>query len=105
MLASGQDPHWKHDDEESFHEIKARAEACLQFLEQHPAQRICVVTHGAFLRILVGTMVFREHYSKPHFLDMFGGLLTSNTGVTYARNIIPERGWQVVSWNDSAHLG
>lgn len=99
------DPHAKHSDEESFYELSMRARAAIHLLEEHPASRICVVTHGAFLRVLAGVILFRENYSKLQFTDLFLHLVTNNTGVTYARKLTDAKGWQLITWNDSAHLG
>lgn len=91
-------------DEETFGELTDRAYDAVSFLETHEAKRICVVTHGAFLRILVGVMTLREDFSKDVFAKLFRNLVMLNTGVTYAR-LRADRGWQLVTWNDISHFG
>jgi uncharacterized phosphatase len=105
MLERHPDPDHRADDEETVTELKARAQACLGLLEKHPADRICVVTHGAFLRVIVGSIMFGDDFNPPHLKQFFHHLSTNNTGITYVRNTHPEYGWQMVTWNDSAHLG
>ncbi len=99
------DPNHRHSDEESFAELLVRAEAAIQIFEKHPAERICVVTHGGFLKVLIGTMIFREEFSRALFNHMVLYMPTINTGVTYVKNVKANRGWQLVTWNDQSHLG
>ena len=93
-----------YSDEESFTELSERAAAALAFLERHPASRLCVVTHGGFLRVIIGTLLFREMFTKPLFVRLFRRLTVDNTGITHVVHT-PEGGWKLVSLNDSAHLG
>lgn len=81
-----ENPLHRHHDEENFHELASRANRVLASLLAHPAERICVVTHGMFLRILVGAMLFGERFTKAHFADLAVHLFISNTGVTYVRH-------------------
>ncbi len=105
LLNRHDNPHHRQLDEETVAELKERAVQAFRFLDKHVASRICVVTHGAYLRILLGTVLFGNEFNPSHFKDFFQHLVTSNTGVSYMRNLKPEFGWQLVSWNDSAHLG
>lgn len=105
MFDRDTDPSHRHHDEETFGELVERAKECLAFLEAHPASRIAVVTHGAFLRVLFGVIVYRERFTPELFGFLFRQLVTQNTGVTYLRNTDPRYGWQIVTWNDSSHLG
>ena len=104
-------PGYRHSDEENFEEMKARAFAALKFLEEHSAERICVVTHGFFLRMLLSAIVMGEEASGKDFRYTLEAFATSNTGVTHAvyTDRHPRRkggpSWVVVTWNDSAHLG
>ncbi|MBU6388264.1 phosphoglycerate mutase family protein [Patescibacteria group bacterium] len=99
------DPHYRHKDEETFPELLERARFAIQVLAEHPAKRICIVTHGGFLKMMVGAMIFHEAFSKEMFVHMIFNMPTTNTGVTYVKNVKEERGWQLVTWNDQSHLG
>ena len=105
IFAKHHDPHYRHADEETFSELVARAEAALHALDEYPASRICVVTHGAFLRILVGVMVFGPDFTKKTFHNIFMHFMTTNTGITYVKHTDEVCGWQIVSWNDQSHFG
>lgn len=100
------DPHFQHEDEETFAQMKERAAQCYAFLEQHPASRICVVTHLGFLRVLVGRVLLGEEvYDKRIYNAMFRRLVASNTGITYVHYEEEKKRWRLVTWNDQSHLG
>lgn len=107
MSNFGKSP-YKHSDEETFEEMKTRALAALESLRAHPAERLCVVTHGIFLRMLFLVLLKGKEFDGHDFANMWR-VSTSNTGVSYIKWCEGEgewdRGWNIVSWNDSAHLG
>lgn len=98
-----ENPHFRHSDEETFAELVTRAEVALRSLEGHAASRLCVVTHGGFLRILIGVLVFGSAFTKQQFFNMRSHMRTTNTGISYAQ--FGEEGWRLVTWNDQSHLG
>lgn len=102
---SAVDPDYRHGDEESFSEIVARAARAIAFIEKHPAERLCVVTHGGFLRFMAGRMLFGESFTRAQFMGMFRRLQVGNTGVTYIKYNASGRGWEIVTWNDQNHFG
>lgn len=95
---------YRHSDEESFVEIRERGIAALQLLEEHPATRICVVTHGFFMRVLCGLVLLGEGFSGREFQLLYKHLRGSNTGIMYVKRT-EEDLWQLNGWNDRAHLG
>lgn len=101
----------RHSDEENFIDLKTRACAALEFLENHPGSRICVVTHGLFLRVLFCAAIFGKNFTGTELQAALQGLETDNTGVSYFRFDVSRwakeerEAWKVVSWNDLAHLG
>jgi len=107
MLTS-EDPDYRHFDEETFTEMKARAEQVLALLEAQSAERICVVTHFGFLQMLTAKVLFGERLAPWITNNMFYLLRHRNTGVTYLKHGPSTRGrveWQVVTWNDQSHFG
>jgi len=103
-IHSAEDSNYRHSDEETFAELAARGVDALEYLRQHSADRMCVVTHAGFLRVLFGTAVFHTAFTRKDFVSLFWNVSTLNSGITYFR-YEPERGWRVISWNDSSHLG
>lgn len=94
---------YKHSDDESFAELLVRGQTALDFLRDHTSERICVVTHGAFLRILFGCVVFREDFTRQEFMRLFKNFRSMNTGVSHMR-YSEQKGWQFLTLNDDAHL-
>jgi len=103
ITSMAHDHHFRRGDEETFAERVARAGLALKFLEAHEADRLCVVSHGAFLVILLGVMTFGAEFRKKEFGNMFWRFQLSNTGITYAVRKDPQ--WELITWNDQSHLG
>ena len=97
-----------HSDEETFAEFRKRSLDALAAIEAHPSERICVVTHGIFLRALFCAIHNGPEYAADDFMRTWR-LTCSNTGISYVRKEEGrgdwDRGWHIVSWNDLAHLG
>jgi probable phosphoglycerate mutase len=98
---------WRHSDEENFDDLKARAEAALQYLANRPEQHVGVVTHGLFMSILLASAVFRETLTGPICRRVTRGFHMQNTGLSllsfYGNEADPS--WVAWVWNDHAHLG
>ncbi len=96
---------YRHSDEETFSELVTRAKTVIHALEEHSAERICVVTHGGFLRVIIGVMIFGSEFTKKDFVRLLHHFLTTNTGITYVKFENESLGWRLVTWNDQSHLG
>ncbi len=96
-------PEYRHSDEENFRELSERARAALDFLRHHEAASLCVVTHGAFLRVLTGSVLFRDDFLRSQFVQMLRHFKTENTGVSHIC-YTDDQGWQLITLNDDAHL-
>ncbi|MDB5195402.1 MAG: hypothetical protein JWO84_586 [Parcubacteria group bacterium] len=98
---------YHHSDEETFEQMRERALAALAYLENYPLERVAVVTHGIFLRMLLCVIVSGPACNGEDF-NRAWRFFVSNTGVSYIRKL-PEdswqSGWEIMSWNDSSHLG
>lgn len=93
-------------DGENFPDLKQRGMQALFFLQARPEKRIMVVTHGLFLRVLVGCAVYGERLTAEILAPMEHGFRTRNTGITMLE-YDPERrvgAWSVLTWNDYEHL-
>lgn len=108
--AHADDPGWKYSDEESFLDLKARAEAALALLTARKEEHVLVVTHGIFKRLLIGSMIFGEDFNSLQYKMFRSFFYTSNTGITVCDYLVPdeehpEPRWKLITWNDHAHLG
>jgi broad specificity phosphatase PhoE len=106
-LIMGMRPGFKQTDEESFDEMVARAARVLNTFASMSEQHIGVVTHGLFLRCLVGNAVFGTDITPRELLSLWRGLKSENTGLSILeyRPDTPKRLWRLFVWNDHAHLG
>ena len=100
------DENFQVDDAESFTMIKDRAKKALDLFANHQAERMAVVSHGNFIRALMGLAVFGDNFTGQDFADMIHGFHTVNTGLTwFAYNeTFHRKPWRIVSWNDINHL-
>jgi broad specificity phosphatase PhoE len=93
----------KHSDEENFFDLKQRALKALEYLAERPEGTLLVVTHGTFLCMLIGCMMAGEEFSPQWFDRIQHFLVLNNTALSVCE--YDQGKWQLVSWNDYAHLG
>ena len=101
------DPNWHYSDEENFHDLKARALKALDLLAARPEEKIVVVTHGYFLRIILGVAMFGPDLTSQEALHFIRTAHMENTGISVlgydsSQDVSP---WWLWIWNDHAHLG
>jgi broad specificity phosphatase PhoE len=97
------DPSRRHSDEENFYDLKTRALEALAFLESRAENRILVVTHGVFLKMVLGAMMFGDALSAQEHGGIDRFFFPSNTGIT--KCVFKDGRWRLMTWNDDAHLG
>ena len=93
-------------DGENFEDINLRATKALSFLSHNSAEHIVVVTHGYFMRVILGRILFGDRNVPDLVESLHFGLRTVNTGLTILHyNEADEHSeWWVSVWNDHAHL-
>lgn len=101
-------PEWRHSDEETFQDLKSRGLKVLKFLEVQPEEKILLVSHGVFLRVIIGCVIFGDSLTSQEFWKLFVGTTIQNTGVTVFEqtkwNPTDKPYWRLITWNDHAHL-
>jgi broad specificity phosphatase PhoE len=90
-------PSWHYSDEENFTDFKTRGLKALEFLKSQNKENILVVSHGNFITILVGLMLFGPSYPLDGFLRLRNFLRLSATGVSVCT--FENNKWQLQSWN------
>lgn len=102
------EPDWHYSDEENFFDLKKRAKEALDYLINQTEERILVVTHGNFLRCLLGIMLHGDQYSPQDYLDIEATFEVHNTSIStveykhhWRKNV---HTWMITGWNDSTHL-
>lgn len=100
------------EDGEDFEIIKARAQGALAYLEQHLSNSIILVSHGFFMRVMMGVIIFGNDLTGAELKKLSYALRTKNTGITvFSHSETPERdwedspGWKIRVFNDHAHMG
>lgn len=97
----------RHSDEENFHDLKNRAIKALDYLISRKEETMVVVTHGVFLQMMISVMMYGKD-TKPDLFDkVVQFFFTENTGMTWVEydNKYHPKKWQLITWNDHAHLG
>ncbi len=99
------DDDYRYSDEENFEDMKRRARRCLRYLAWHGSTRTCVVTHHAFLKMLLSYMLYREKLHAPGYVKLSFFNMSDNGGVSICeyhpwKFFTATRGWEVVSFNE-----
>jgi len=103
IKANFANPNWKHSDEENYFLLRERAENALKFILDREEENILIVTHGSFLKMMLGVIVFNDKITPEIFKRMDYMFGTSNTGISLVE--YNDLGWYVKTWNDYTHLG
>jgi broad specificity phosphatase PhoE len=97
---------FRHEDDETFAELIARAREALETLAQAEGETILAVTHGTFMRTLVGVVLSQHEPSRPASEIFYGGrfMQTINTGITVLTYDEEKKVWSLLTFNDHAHF-
>jgi probable phosphoglycerate mutase len=92
---------------ETVEELISRTDDALGFLRAKGEEHILVVTHGFFLRTLIGRIVLGNDLNAMTLRKLIAGMRTDNTGLTVVTDDSwsKEMPWRVRVFNDHAHLG
>jgi broad specificity phosphatase PhoE len=93
----------KHSDEENFFDLKTRALKALEHLVERLERTLLVITHGTFMCMLICCMMAGEEVSPELFDRVHHFLVLKNTALSVCE--YDNGKWQLVIWNDHAHLG
>ncbi len=95
---------WKHSDEETFEDIRLRAQKVLNhLLRKHKSQNVICVSHTSFIKMIILVAVVRKHLSPDVYLQFREHARIDNSGVSVL-NYNKRRGWVLDTWNDTNHL-
>ncbi len=107
MMENLHDPSWHYDDEDNYHDLYTRAKDLLDHLVEREEDTIIAVTHGAFMRILLATMMTEGEPDPLVAVRLVRFLSQKNTGITsceYSFDTVKGNSWRLVAWNDYSHL-
>lgn len=104
-------PNYRHSDEENLDDLSERAVKSLNYLAQHRWGKICVITHGMFLRTIFATIFSNLKLSGNYLRQSIECLEPDNAGIShivYDKSYNPiscnsSPRWRIISWNDISH--
>ncbi len=97
------DPDWHYSDEENFYDTASRARQFLETINNNPHEYCLVVTHAAFLKVIIAVMQFKDALTPALQYSVYEFFHTMNTGITIVEQDKTAQ-WQLMTWNDYAHL-
>lgn len=97
---------YRFSDEENFLDLKKRARKALSMLARRGGTANCVVTHHAFVKMLVAYALYREDLHAGDFIKLSYFNTSDNAGITICeyhpwKSFGPTRGWQIISYNET----
>lgn len=97
---------YRYSDEENFIDLKERARRALNFLSRKNKTRICVVTHGIFLKMIVSFMLYRHRLNANDYIKISFFNQADNAGITIAKyyplkRFNKTRGWEILFYNST----
>lgn len=109
IRANAADHDWHYEDEENFNDVRTRAVSALKLLIERPETSLAVFTHGNFLSVMLGVIIFGENITQETWGFMRQSIELSNTGVTiceyfYNYKATGQGKWRILTVNDHAHL-
>ncbi len=100
-------PDWRYTDEDNYKDLHVRSQEIMDMLTQRTEKRIMLVSHGAFISILLNTMMYEGELAPTSATRLFRFLRSENTGVSiidHHENATIANKWRLKVWNDYSHL-
>ena len=105
LLENLDNPDWHAYGVENQVALVARAQQVLQFLEEREEEKLLIVSHGNFLKTLVGHIIMGiSEVSGSQGFRFRRSLKLDNTGLSTITFDEEERRWSLYQWNDRAHF-
>ncbi|MES2622941.1 MAG: histidine phosphatase family protein [Patescibacteria group bacterium] len=96
--------HWEYAKQELWDVLIERVKQAAAYLENLPENTIAIVTHGAFLKVLVAYLIFKDALTEEQTVMFMAGTGTTNTGITVCKFYGDLHTWRLITWNDGSHL-
>lgn len=97
------DDNLRYSDEENFTDLKERAKKLLDYIVQTPAERMIMVTHKIFLKMVVSYMLLGDkltasQYNNLSYLNPIDNASMAICSCT--THIFKKTEWKLLVWND-----
>lgn len=93
----------RFSDEENFVDLKNRARNLLYYITERPEERLIMVTHGIFLKMVVAYMIYGEKLNASLYNTVSYVNKMDNAGMTICQFVphwFKADEWKVITWND-----
>lgn len=92
-------------DEENFTDLKARAKKLLKYIKHRPEERMIMVTHGIFLKMIASYMTYGDALTASQYntLSYFNPIKNASMAIcSYTGHWFTKDEWKILVWNDLA---
>jgi probable phosphoglycerate mutase len=93
----------RFSDEENFIDLKNRARELLDYIKTRGEQRIMMVTHGIFLKMIVSYILLEEELTASKYNGLSYLNPIDNAGISicsYTNHLFKKDEWKLIVWND-----
>jgi probable phosphoglycerate mutase len=105
---------FRYSDEENFSDLKDRAKKLLVYLRQRPENKVLVITHSIFLKMVAAYIVHRDDLDAKKYNLLSFTNTSNNASVTVCEynsgwfgdgwlgrmTNPPEKRWRLIAWDD-----
>jgi probable phosphoglycerate mutase len=93
----------RYSDEENFVDLKNRAKKLLDYIVTRPEEKIMMVTHGIFLKMVVAYMLMGDKLTASEYNTQSFFNPIDNAGITVCScttHWLRKNEWKILVWND-----
>ncbi len=97
----------RYSDEENFIDLKERARKLLHFIRKQDENRIIMVTHGIFLKMVIACMIYGKKLTASQYNELSYFNPINNAGMTICLCIphwFTRTEWKLLTWNNTEPL-
>jgi probable phosphoglycerate mutase len=104
IYENADNPEWHYSDAENVSDVMKRAKKFLAYIQSRKEESIIVVTHGAFIGVLLGVCLFWDGVIGSELRKTARFFRAVNTGITELDIDNEEGQIRLLTFNDYAHL-
>ncbi len=93
----------RYSDEENFTDLKDRARKLMEYILERPEERMIMVTHGIFLKMVASYMLYGEELTASLYnnLSYYNPINNASMAIcSYETHWFKKNEWKILVWND-----
>jgi broad specificity phosphatase PhoE len=93
----------RYSDEENFTDLKERAKKLLTFIASRPEEKIIMVTHMIFLKMIASYVTHGDNLTASQYntLSYFNPVNNASMAIfSYTTHWFKKNEWKIIVWND-----